>query len=89
MRVTINNGMGIVAPYAGIKQRLMFAKTPGLKFETVDMSDLTLGFAETGIHSHGVTHEYGGLIGADLLWKRHAIIDLGNRVLYLLADEKR
>lgn len=83
------NGRGIIAPYAGIRERLMFGKVPGLKFETQDMSDLTLGFAETGTHNHGVTHEYGGLIGADLLWKRHAIIDLGNRGLYLMADNKR
>jgi hypothetical protein len=31
-------------------------------------------------------HKWGGLIGADLLFTRHAIIDLGNRGLYLMAD---
>jgi hypothetical protein len=33
-------------------------------------------------------HKWGGLIGADLLFTRHAIIDLGNRGLYLMADTK-
>jgi Aspartyl protease len=82
-------GRVVIAPYARIKQRLMFAKVPGLKFETQDISDLELGFAETHSHQFGVTHEYGGLLGADFLWKRHAIIDLGNRGLYLMADKEK
>jgi hypothetical protein len=84
------SGRTFMAPYAGIKQeRLMFGKVPGLKFETQDTSDLLLGFAETRTHDFGVTHEYGGLIGADLLWERHAIIDLGNLGLYLKPDKKK
>jgi predicted aspartyl protease len=83
------NGVGVIGPYAGIKARIMFAKTPGLKFETQDMSNVVLGFAETGNHNFGVAQEYGGLIGADLLWKRHAIIDLGNRGLFLMAGDGR
>ena len=82
-------GAAVVGPYAGIKERLKFAKVRGLKFETQDMSDLELGFAETRTHDFGVSHEYGGLIGADLLWKRHAIIDLGNRGLYLMANNQK
>ncbi len=53
------------------------------------MSDLELGFAETHNHQFGVTHEYSGLLGADFLWKRHAIIDLGNRGLYLMAGKEK
>lgn len=76
-------------PYAGIRGRLMCARARGIKLESQDMSDLQLGFGETRTHDYGTTYPYGGLIGADLLFKRHAIIDLGNRALYLMADRKK
>jgi hypothetical protein len=82
-------GRRVIGPYSGVRDEpLMFGKVPGLKLETQDESNLLLGFAETGNHNFGLTHEYGGLIGADLLFKRHAIIDLGNRGLYLMVDRK-
>jgi predicted aspartyl protease len=84
-----STGRGFIGPYAGIKGRLMYAKAWGIKFESQDMSDLELGFGETQTHDFGTTYEYAGLIGADLLFKRHAIIDLGNRAVYLMADNKR
>jgi hypothetical protein len=83
-------GRGISLPYGGIRsERIVFGKALGIKLETQDMSDLVVGFAETGRHDYGLVHDYGGLIGADLLFRRHAIIDLGNRALYLMADKKK
>jgi hypothetical protein len=82
-------GKAIILPYAGIRARLLHGKALGLKFGTQDLSDLDVGFAEIRRLDFGTTNEYGGLIGADLLFKRHAIIDLGNRALYLMADNKR
>lgn len=77
-------------PYARARgTNLTVAEVPGFRLGAHDMSDLQLGFAETRAGDFGVAHEYGGLIGAELLFKRHAIIDLGNRALYLMADNKR
>jgi hypothetical protein len=76
-------------PYGGVRSApFKLAKIPGLKLGIQDMSDLLLGSMESRTHDFGVVHEYGGLIGADLLFKRHAIIDLGNRALYLMADKR-
>jgi predicted aspartyl protease len=64
-------------------------KVPGFKIGEQDVSNLIVGFSETHFGDLGLSHEYGGLIGADLLFKCHAIIDLGNRALYLLPNTKR
>ena len=63
-------------------------KVRGLSLGNHDIGNLSLGFAETGNHDFELLHEYGGLIGANFLWNRHAIIDLGNHALYLMADKK-
>ncbi len=64
-------------------------KVPGFKIGEQDVSNLIVGFSETHFGDLGLSHEYGGLIGADLLFKCRAIIDLGNRALYLLPNTKR
>jgi Aspartyl protease len=79
----------LTLPYAGFRNSpVKFAKVRGLSLGNEAIGDLPLGFAETGNHDYGLLHEYGGLIGASLLWNRHAIIDLGNHALYLMVDKK-
>ena len=77
-------------PYAtGQSGRFTMTKVPGFKIGNHDVSNLIVGFAETHFGDLGLLHEYGGLIGAELLFKCRAIIDLGNRALYLRADTKK
>lgn len=86
--MTYRRGM-ISLPYAGeINVPFLMGRPRGFKIGGFDLSDLTVGFAPTHA-AHGTAHEWGGLLGADLLFKRHAIIDLGNRTLYLMADKKK
>jgi predicted aspartyl protease len=77
-------------PYATHNtERFTITKIPRFKIGGHDASDLIVGFAETRFGNLGLLHEYGGLLGAELLFKRRAIIDLGNRALYLMPDKKR
>jgi hypothetical protein len=86
----IYSPLRVTLPYAGVRNYpVKFAKVRGLSLGNQDIGDLPLGFAETGNHDYGLLHEYGGLIGSSFLWNRHAIIDLGNRALYLMADKKK
>jgi predicted aspartyl protease len=85
------SGTRIVArlPYATGKTAVFtMTRVPGFKIGEQDASDLTVGFSETYVGDLGLLHEYGGLIGAELLFKCRAIIDLGNRALYLMSDKK-
>jgi hypothetical protein len=86
--ITFRRGM-MSLPYGGERNvPFLMGRPNNLKLASLDLSGSTLGFSPT--HTpNGIAHEWGGLIGADLLFKRHAIIDLGNRALYLMADSKR
>jgi len=80
----------LTAPYAGIKEvRLTQATIPGFKIGNQDLSDYRIGFAESHTFDPGFLHEYGGILGPDLLHFHEAIIDLGNRALYLKPDYRR
>ena len=77
----------LTAPYAGIKEaRLTEATVPGFRIGAMDLSDYRFGFAESHTFDPGFLHEYGGILGPDLLHYHEALIDLGNRALYLKPD---
>jgi hypothetical protein len=83
-------GVIVNGPYSGVKNApLSIAKIPEFKLGDFDLSDLELGFCQLRGTDFGFTHEWGGIIGPELLFKRRAIIDLGNRALYLMADKKK
>lgn len=73
--------------------RAPFAKVNGSKISLAPVSDFRLGsydargafveFAAFSWTEPGLDHPYGGLIGADFLGYRSAIIDIGGRALYL------
>jgi len=67
----------------------VMAKLPELKIGEFAVNNEILAFQNVRRPPGEFAHQWGGLIGADLLFKRHAIIDLGNRALYLMADKKR
>lgn len=48
-----------------------------------DLSNSFVGFADLNLSQSEFTRPLGGIIGAEILWDHHAIIDLGNRALYL------
>jgi predicted aspartyl protease len=50
-----------------------------------DLSNSFVGFADLNLTQSEFTRPLGGIIGAEILWDHHAIIDLGNRALYLKA----
>ena len=50
-----------------------------------DLSNCFVGFADLNLSQSEFTRPLGGIIGAEILWDHHAIIDLGNRALYLKA----
>jgi hypothetical protein len=82
-------GAILSAPYAGIKNvRLTQAKVPGFKIGNQDLSDFRIGFAESHTFDPGFLHEYGGVLGPDLFHYHEALIDLGNRALYLKPDTR-
>ncbi len=77
----------LTAPYAGVKEvRLTQSTVPGFKIGNQDLSDFRIGFAESHTFDPGFLHEYGGILGPDLFHFHTAIIDLGNRALYLKPD---
>jgi Aspartyl protease len=85
-----STGAIMTAPYAGIKGvPLTQATVPGFKIGTQDLSDYRIGFAESHTFDPGFLHAYGGIVGPDLLHYHEALIDLGNRALYLKSDYRR
>ena len=79
----------MTAPHAGIKNvRLTQAKVPGFKIGSQDLSNYRVGFAESHSFDPGFRHEYGGILGPDVLYYHEALIDLGNRALYLKPDNR-
>ena len=78
----------ISLPYAGERNvPFLMGRPTSFKIAAFDLSGSTVGFAPTHA-ARGIAHDWGGLIGAELLFKLHAVIDLGNRALYLMADKK-
>jgi predicted aspartyl protease len=83
-------GVIVNGPYSGVRNvPLTVARIPEFKLGDFDLSDLELGFCQLRCTDFGFTHEWGGIIGPELLFKRHAIIDLGNRALYLKSDKTK
>jgi hypothetical protein len=62
------------------------ASVPGFRLGLQDLSDFRIGFAESHTFDPGFRHEYGGILGPDLLHYHEALIDFGNRALYLKPD---
>ena len=54
-----------------------------LKIGSLDVSKKYVGFARLTISLLGFSHPFGGIIGGDLLWDHQAILDIGERTLYL------
>jgi predicted aspartyl protease len=80
-------GALLTAPYAGLaKERLTQSKIPGFKIGDIDLSNFRIGFAESRTFDPGFLHEYGGVLGPDFFHYHQALIDLGNRALYLKPD---
>jgi hypothetical protein len=53
------------------------------KLGTVDVSRKFVQFARLVIWPAGFSHPFGGIIGEDILWAHQAILDVGERKLYL------
>ncbi|MBV8585248.1 MAG: hypothetical protein JO308_03090, partial [Verrucomicrobia bacterium] len=78
-------------PFAGIKNAAVtITKLPDFTLGSADLSNLLVTFGETGRASASLDfeHEYGGILGYDFLARYRAIIDLGNRALYLKIARK-
>lgn len=83
-------GFLISFPHGGIQNGpVAMGKLPGFKLGDHDMSDFEVSFGQLPSTDFGFSNEWGGEIGTELLIKQHAIIDLGNRALYLMADKKK
>jgi hypothetical protein len=83
-------GVLLSAPKGGIENEpLVTGKLPGFKLGDHDLSDLEVCFGQLPSTDFGCSHEWGGFIGTGTLIRRHAIIDFGNRALYLIADKKK
>ena len=54
-----------------------------LKIGSLDVSKKYIQFARLTILLLGFSHPFGGIIGGDLLWDHEAILDIGERTLYL------
>jgi hypothetical protein len=68
------------------KKLFGLATVPGFRIGLQDLSDFRIGFAESHSFDPGFRHECGGILGPDLLHYHEALIDLGNRALYLKLD---
>ncbi|MBV8588013.1 MAG: aspartyl protease family protein [Verrucomicrobia bacterium] len=78
-------------PFAGIKNAAVtITKLPDFTLGSANLSNLLVTFGETGraAASLDFEHEYGGILGYDFLARYRAIIDLGNRALYLKIARK-
>lgn len=86
---TFRRGTGTLPYYGQSRVPFVMARLPEFKIGDHEVKNQILCFADIRPPPGGTLHKWGGLIGADLLFNRHAIIDLGNRGLYLMADTKR
>ena len=77
-------GVLLSFPYDGIKNEpVTIGRLRGFKLGDHDLSDFDLSFGQLPSKNLGLLHDWGGIIGTELLIHRNAIIDLGNRALYL------
>jgi predicted aspartyl protease len=73
-------------PFAGIKNAAVtITKLPDFTLGNANLSNVLVTFGETGRAGASLDfqHEYGGILGYDFFARFRAIIDLGNRALYL------
>jgi Aspartyl protease len=56
---------------------------PDFRIGDCDLDDARVGFADLNIPVNGFSQPFGGIIGAEVLTTHSAIIDIGNRALYL------
>ena len=85
----VRRGTGAL-PYNGQgRLPIVLAHLPEFRIGDQVVRNELLCFAAIRPPSGGTVHKWGGLIGADLLFKQRAIIDLGNRGLYLMSDNKK
>jgi predicted aspartyl protease len=69
--------------------RVHAASLPGFKIGNQDLSDEFISFANLNLPIISSKHPFGGIIGADILFYRSAILDLGNGALYLAPDFRK
>jgi hypothetical protein len=72
--------------YFGLIDRTLPAamgELQNFKLGTLDVSKKFAQFAKLAFSPPGFSHAFGGIIGEDLLWDHHAILDIGGRTLYL------
>ena len=78
-------------PFAGIRNvAVTITKLPDFTLGNADLSNMVVAFGETGrvAASLDFEHEYGGILGSEFLAHYRAIIDLGNRALYLKIQRR-
>lgn len=63
--------------------RITSGSLPSFRLGDHDLSNSFVGFANLNLHQSEFSHPFGGIIGAEVLWDQRAIIDVGNRALYL------
>jgi Aspartyl protease len=56
---------------------------PNFRLGDCNLNRTTVGFVDLNLQISGLSKPFAGLIGADVLYYHSAIIDLGNRALYL------
>ena len=61
---------------------------PSFRLGDHDLSNSFVGFANLNLHQSEFSRPFGGIIGAEVLWDQRAIIDVGNRALYLKTDRQ-
>jgi predicted aspartyl protease len=85
----VRRGTGTLPYYGQSHVPFVMARLPDFKIGDYEVKNQILCFASIHRPPGGTLHKWGGLIGADLLFNHHAVIDLGNRGLYLMADKKK
>jgi len=61
---------------------------PSFRLGDHDLSNSFVGFANLNLHQSEFSRPFGGIIGAEVLFDQRAIIDVGNRALYLKTDRQ-
>jgi predicted aspartyl protease len=76
--------VSVRAPFANFNgAKISLAPLSDFKVGGYDARGAYVGFAAFPINEPGLEHPFAGLIGADFLGYRSAIIDIGGRMLYL------
>jgi aspartyl protease len=63
--------------------RVQTGPLPGFRLGNHDVGSEFVAFADLNISQGDFSEPFGGIVGAEILWDHQAIIDLGNRALYL------